>query len=112
MRERDQAAVFGVDDDPVPERIGKIRNEADAARWLAFTPHVACLSRKTPWDRLQQPQSVLLKDDQSWGAFDGFARHLKRQHDVDRKMGDNLLQAFGDCKQTRHTGLLSGSFWI
>lgn len=112
MSEWDQTAVSGVDDDAVPERIDEIGNKADADWRLAFTLHIAGLSREAPRDRLQQSQSIFLKDDQSRGAFDGFARHLKRRRDVDREMGDNLLQAFGDCKQARHIGLLSGSFWI
>jgi hypothetical protein len=101
-----------MNDDSIPKRIGEIGNKAYSARGLAFPSHIACLSRKTPWDRLQQPQSVLLQHDQPVRAFDRFAWHLKRRRHVDREVGDNLLQAFGDCKQARHTGLLSGSFWI
>lgn len=112
MRERDQASVPGVDDDAVPERISEIGNKAYSARGLAFPSHVACLPWEAPRNRLQQPQSILLQHDQSGSPFDSLARHLKGRRHVDCEMGDNLLQAFGDCKQARHSGLLSGSFWI
>lgn len=112
MCQRDQASVPGVDDDAVPERIGEIGNKAYSARGLALPSHVTCLPWEAPRNRLKQPQSILLKHDQSGSAFNSLARHLKGRHHVDREMRDNLLQAFGDCKQTRHCAFLSGSFWI
>ncbi|CDZ32790.1 Hypothetical protein NGAL_HAMBI1146_00410 [Neorhizobium galegae bv. officinalis] len=91
MRQGYEAPISRIDHDTIPQRVGEIGYETDAACRFAIFAYLAGLSRESPRDRLEQTKTVLLDDDQSLYPLYGLGRDSGRLRHVNAEVCDDLF---------------------